>query len=85
MAESWGKTAGGVEVGACSIGCDGLAFLGAAGLALLAALLLNTVTAQHAEDFRVISKIFSNCPDASGYKAGNGGRSGKFRAGLKKF
>jgi hypothetical protein len=47
--------------------------------------LLNTVTAQHAKDFRVILKIFSDCPDAFGYKAGNGASVAKFRPGSKNF
>ena len=69
------------EDGACSIGCDGLAFLGAAALALLVVAIYGSVP----NNFRVILKIFSTCPDGSGYKADNGGGCGKFRGGPRNF
>ena len=69
------------EDGACSIGCDGLAFLGAAGLALLVEAIYGSVPG----NFRAILKIFSICPDWSGYKAGNGAGRREFRAGRKKI
>jgi hypothetical protein len=68
------------EVGGCSIGCDGLAFLSAAGLSHCAA---EANYGAVPDDFRVILKIFSICPVASGYKAGNGGRWREFRAMVK--
>jgi hypothetical protein len=47
--------------------------------------LLKLFTARPPGNFRVILKIFSICPVASGYKAGNGGRRREFRAGRKKI
>lgn len=76
----WEDDAAG-EDGACSIGCDGLAFLGAAGLALL----VEAIYGVAPDNFRVILKIFSICPVDPGYKAGNGAGCREFRAGRKKF